>query len=218
MIRRLATSIAALLLLGCGSDGDSAPKAKPAQGRLGRPADAPVSAETQAEAAESVETPSAPAKDPQTEMVAPSEEPDKRPGPVVDESVQAFGKRAFELLRTGDRDGFLGLTNYANAAFKEACPRLHRDAGLESQAEVDARFEHCRKVIDWSAVEAATVAGGELTGESAGGCANGVAALEPIRMRVKTPKGIFAVDLFQAVAREGEVIGISGAIKCAPLR
>ena len=142
----------------------------------------------------------------------------KGPKVVVDESVQAFGKKTFGTLHGDDADAFLALTPYANDELKATCPRLTREAGLESKLEVTARFKHCRKLLDWSAVEEATVAGGELTGDRSPGCEGDIAELEPIRMRVKTPAGVFAVDLFAPVARDGEVIGISGALKCAPLR
>ena len=109
------------------------------------------------------------------------------------------------------------MTAYGDSALRKLCPRLAREAGLESRAEVEARFGHCQRAIAWDRVQDATVAGGDPTGDAAPGCDASVAELEPIRMRVKTADGIFTVDLFQPVARDGEVLGVSGALKCTRL-
>lgn len=218
---------AAMLVVGCGGERKTqeqvSEQASPTQQAAEahddkvEPAPEPEPIPNATAAEEPAPEPSVSPADETGSVPEPEPEP-KKPRIPVDESVQAFGKKAFETLHGDDSDAFLALTPYANDELKSTCPKLTREAGLESKLEVTARFKHCRKVLDWNAVEEATVAGGELTGDHSPGCEAGVAELEPIRMRVKTPAGVYSVDLFTPVARDGEVIGISGALKCAPLR
>ena len=133
----------------------------------------------------------------------------------LDERKQALadvGSQAFEALRTGNMDALIELTPASESSqLASQCP------GMVSygRKEMQARFDHCQRSIDWSSVAKADVFTGELVAAQARGCEQGISDYGRLQLFVHMNDGtIWRVDFLGAVGREGKTLGINGAVTC----
>lgn len=188
---------------------------------LGCNRDAPD--ETSSAAVEPGPKPSEPETPPTPELVAepepeapPELEPVPEPPlePQSDERKQALanvGRAAFDALRAGDFEALLALTPMVDPYLRDACPSL--PAG--SRDELEARFRHCQRSIDWDAVAEAQVFAGKPTGAPASGCETGIEDYGRLQLyAIMNDKKIWRVEFFGAVGQDGNAIGINGEVSC----
>jgi hypothetical protein len=189
----------ALACLSCGRD-EPEPASEPSE-----PAPAPAPSE-----------PEAPAPAPEPEAPAPAVEPtpEPEPEPQTDERKQALanvGRAAFDALRAGDLAALLALTPMVDPYLRDACPSLPT-AGRD---ELEARFRHCQRSIDWQAVAEAQVFAGKPIGAPASGCAAGIEDYGRLQLFLRmNDKKIWRVEFFGAVGQDGNAIGINGELSC----
>lgn len=169
----------------------------------------------------SPEKPSEPATPPTPEPVVEPEEPvEPAPAPEPplepqsDERKQALanvGRAAFDALRAGDLDALLALTPIVDPYLRDACP----SRSASSRDELEARFRHCQRSIDWDAVAEAQVFAGKPTGAPASGCESGIEDYGRLQLyAIMNDKKIWRVEFFGAVGQDGNAIGINGEVSC----
>lgn len=196
-------SIGALLsTLACGSEkheGD-AKQVEVAPGRAPRvsPSEAEPEPAAKREVQPAVEAEPAPAK----------------PEPELDDRKLALanvGRSAFDALKAGDFDALAQLTPLDDGPLRDACPRMP----LSARQELEARFKHCHRTIQWDAVAEAQVFAGEPSGAQAIGCDEGIEDYGRLQLFLHMQdKKIWRVDFFGAVGQGGNAVGINGEVSC----
>lgn len=162
-----------------------------------------------------VEPPPKPAAPPTAERRPdPSTDTDPAEDPAMAKKKAALadvGKSAFEALRSGDFKTFLGLTNRDGGTLAADCPDLPSDP----REELQARFDHCNEAIAWDEIAEAQVFAGESLGEPAPGCSDAYEDYGRLRLFLHmNDETIWNVDFLGAVGRDGQAVGINGAVTC----
>jgi hypothetical protein len=151
----------------------------------------------------------APAPEPE-----PAPAPEPEPQPELSERKQALanvGRSAFEALQNGEFERLLQLTPLVDGFLHDSCPALP----VSPRKELEARFGHCHKNINWDAVAEAQVFAGKPTGDPAIGCDPGIEDYGRLQLFLHmNDKKIWRVDFFGAVGQDGNAIGINGEVSC----
>jgi hypothetical protein len=155
--------------------------------------------------------------EPEPEVEPPPEpevEPEPEPEPELSERKQALanvGRAAFDALQAGDFEALLELTPLVEGYLRERCGELP----VAPRKELQARFDHCHKAIEWSEVAEAQVFAGKPTGAAATGCMTGVEDYGRLQLFLHMNDAqIWRVDFYGAVGEAGNAIGISGEVSC----
>jgi hypothetical protein len=115
------------------------------------------------------------------------------------------------VLRTGQFETLLSLTPLVDPYLREVCAGLP----MSSRDELEARFGHCHRSIDWASVAEAQVFAGKPTGAPARGCEAGIEDYGRLQLFVQMQdEAIWRVEFFGAVGRDGNAIGINGELSC----
>lgn len=202
--RLFATSLTLTTLLGCPSEEHPQQRSEleTHQGLPAPVASEPEPAEVQPEPAE----------------VQPQPAPVPPPSPEVEQefaerkaALANVGKVAFEALKAGDFAALRELTPLDEGPVREACPDVPRGDATELQA----KFDHCHRKIDWPAIAEAQVFAGKPTGEPADGCAMGIEDYGRLQLYLHMQdKTIWRVDFYGAVGADGKALGIDGSLSC----
>lgn len=121
------------------------------------------------------------------------------------------GRAAFDALKAGDFDAFTQLTPLDEGPLRDACPRMP----LSNRQELQARFNHCHRTIEWDAIAEAQVFAGKPTGVQALGCEGGIEDYGRLQLFLHMQdRSIWRVDFFGAVGQGGNAVGINGEVSC----
>ncbi|KIG14196.1 hypothetical protein DB30_07054 [Enhygromyxa salina] len=157
--------------------------------------------------------PPPPAPEPAPEP-EPQPQPEPQPDPELSERKQALanvGRSAFDALQDGEFDRLAQLTPLVEGFLRDSCPSLP----VGARRELEARFSHCHKTIDWAAVAEAQVFAGKPTGAPATGCEAGIEDYGRLQLFLHmNDKTIWRVDFFGAVGQDGNAVGINGEVSC----
>jgi hypothetical protein len=193
---RLALTLALLSSLACGPE-----KPESTTGAKAEPASQPSPGEATVEQAQPEPEP-----EPAPEPAPPEPELDDR-----ELALANVGRAAFDALRAGDFDALARLTPLDEGPLRDACSRMP----LSDRKELEARFKHCHRTINWEAVAEAQVFAGEPSGAPAIGCDDGIEDYGRLQLFLHmNDKTIWRVDFFGAVGQDGNAVGINGEVTC----
>lgn len=140
--------------------------------------------------------------------------PEPEPEPELSERKQALanvGRSAFDALESGEFEQLLQLTPLVDGFLRDSCPSLP----VGARKELEARFGHCHKTIEWAAVAEAQVFAGKPSGKPADGCEPGIEDYGRLQLFLHmNDKTIWRVDFFGAVGQGGNPVGINGEVSC----
>lgn len=158
---------------------------------------------------------------PPPKLAQPAPAPSPGPGPEVaaedelakeKQALADVGSAAFDALRSGNFDDLLALTHFRGGALATDCPEM---PGSGNKREAQARFDHCHEQIPWDEVVDAQIFAGKPTGKAAAGCKEGLEDYGRLNLYVHLEdQTIWRVDFFGAVGRDGQAVGVDGAVSC----
>jgi hypothetical protein len=190
-------------------------------GLLGVPACGSESSPNQAQpTAKTAPESDAPKSEPAPAKPAPIAHEEPIPPPIVEAdpvvaerklALANVGRSAFDALKAGKFAALLELTPIDEGPLRDACPSMP----LTDRRELEARFEHCHETIAWDRVEEAQVFAGKPTGDPATGCEAGIEDYGRIQLFMHMQdKTIWRVELYGAVGKDGNAVGINGEVVC----
>ncbi|EDM78624.1 hypothetical protein PPSIR1_29273 [Plesiocystis pacifica SIR-1] len=128
------------------------------------------------------------------------------------EALAGIGRAALDALRGGKLDDLVALTPLAEGPLEAACAERELPNTAE---ELKARFDFCRREIDFDKLADAKILASRPTGQPAQGCSGGLEDYGRLQMYLTLEDdSIHRVEFYGAIGKDGEVVGIDGPIMC----